>query len=104
MSIYLSHYPGKTQELLKYISVILDAAAKFPNYAWRYYDEQFRVRRAERVQNWGKINSDLWLRAMSVSSTTFSYQPDVYQFGSAMFTVVATNTHAICVAALSMVC
>ena len=31
MSIYLSRYPGKTQELLKYISVICDAAAKFPN-------------------------------------------------------------------------
>ena len=82
MSIYLARYPGKTQELLKYISVIQAAAAKFPNYAWRYYDEQFRVRQAERVQNWGKINSDLWLRTMPVSSTTFSYQPDVYQFDS----------------------
>ena len=81
MSIYL-RYPGKTQELLKYISAIRDAAAKFPNYDWRYYDEQFRVRQAERVQNVGKINSDLWLRTMPVSSTTFSYQPDVYQFGS----------------------
>ena len=82
MSIYLSRYPGKTQELLKYISVIRDAAVKFPNYAWRHYDEQFRVRQAEKVANWGKINSDLWLRTMPVSSTTFSFQPNVSQFGS----------------------
>ena len=46
MSIYLSRYPDKTQELLKYITAIRDAAAKFPNYAWRQYDEQFRVRQA----------------------------------------------------------
>ena len=80
MSIYLSRYPDKTQELLKYISVIRDAAAKFPNYSWRHYDEQFRARQEKRVANWGQIHSDLWLRTMSVSSTTST--SDVSQFGS----------------------
>ena len=83
MSIYLSRYPDKTQELLKYITAIRDAAAKFPNYAWRQYDEQFRVRQALKVENWGKINADLWLRTMPVSSTTsLPSQFDVYQFSS----------------------
>ena len=83
MGIYLSCFPDKTQELLKYITALRDAAAKFPNYAWRQYDEQFRFRQALKVENWGKINADLWLRTMPVSSTiSLPSQFDVYQFSS----------------------
>lgn len=63
-SIYLTKFPTKLQEILKYMATIRDAASKFPNFAWRLYDEQFRIRQALQVSNWGKINSDLWLRIM----------------------------------------
>lgn len=80
MSIYVSRYPDKIQELLRYITIIRDAAAKFSNYSWRQYDEQFRVRQALKVENWGRVNSDLWLRIMPVS--TSSVQPDGITYGS----------------------
>lgn len=79
MSIYVARYPDKIQELLRYITTIRDAAAKFSNYSWRQYDEQFRVRQALKVENWGRINSDLWLRIMPVSTPV---QTDGIPFGS----------------------
>ena len=64
-SIYLLEYPQKTQELLKYMSVIQEAASRSPWFQCRSYDEQFRLRQALQVQSWAVINSDLWLRCLS---------------------------------------
>ena len=63
-SIYSIRYPDKVQEMFKYMSIVRDAASKFPPSCWRSYDEQFRMRQAITVTNWGQINSDLWLRIM----------------------------------------
>ena len=52
------------QEMFKYMSVVRDAATKFPPTCWHSYDEQFRMRQAIVVTNWSHINSDLWLRIM----------------------------------------
>lgn len=67
-SIYLFRFPDRVQEILKYMSIIRDAAAKYPNFAWRTYDEQFRMRQVAQVSNWGKINPDLWMRIMASPS------------------------------------
>lgn len=72
-SIYVVRYSDKVQELYKYMSVIRDSANKFPSKSWRLYDEQFRMRQAIRVMNWGQINTDLWLRIMSSSSALSSF-------------------------------
>lgn len=82
-SVYLVRFPDKAQELLKYIAVIRDAASKYPNLSWRLYDEQFRIRQAITVSEWGKINPDLWLRTMpaATSVATTSVQ-SATQFGS----------------------
>ncbi|MEW8547619.1 MAG: hypothetical protein AB2693_29275, partial [Candidatus Thiodiazotropha sp.] len=64
-SIYLEQFPEKTHELLKYMSVIREAANRHAGFGWRNYDEQFRLRQAAQVQSWGTINSDLWLRCFS---------------------------------------
>lgn len=73
-SIYLLEYPSKTQELLKYMSIIREAATRSPWFQCRLYDEQFRLRQALRVESWGEINSDLWLRCFS-SRAPFTVQP-----------------------------
>lgn len=72
-SIYLEHFPEKTQELLKYMSVIREAANTHAGFGWRNYDEQFRLRQAAQVQSWGTINSDLWLRCFSSNQASSSY-------------------------------
>lgn len=82
MSIYVAHYPDKIQELLNYIMIIRDAAAKFPTYSWRQYDEQFRVRQAVKVESWGKVNPDLWLRIMPVSTGFSTAQSVGTAYGS----------------------
>lgn len=74
-SIYLKRYPDKIQELLQYMIIIRDAASRSTStFSRRTYDEQFRLRQATSVQPWGKLNSDLWLRVMT-SSTSQSDQP-----------------------------
>lgn len=72
-SIYLKKFPDKTQELLQYMCIIREAASRSNSFAWRSYDEQFRIRQASNLQSWGKLNPDLWLRVMS--SNSFS-QPE----------------------------
>ena len=66
-SIYTVRYPDKVQELFRYMSVIRDASSKFPFNSCRLYDEQFRMRQAIKVMNWGNINPYLWLRIMPSS-------------------------------------
>ena len=63
-SIYVTRYPDKMQEILKYMSIIRDAASKFSPTSWRSYDEQFRMRQEKQVARWDHINSDLWLSIM----------------------------------------
>lgn len=69
-SIYLKRYPDKTQDLLQYMNIIREAAARSSSLSWRTYDEQFRLRQSTNPQPWGKLNSDLWLRVMTVSSAS----------------------------------
>ena len=69
-SIYLQQFPNKTQQLLKYMSVIRDASRKYPVNAWRTYDEQIRMRQSLQTHDWGKLNADLWMRTMSTGPST----------------------------------
>ena len=66
-SIYTVCYPDKVQELFKYMPVIRDSSSKFPFNSCKLYDEQFRMRQAIKVMNWGNIIPDLWLRIMPSS-------------------------------------
>ena len=70
-SIFLKKHPSKTQELLQYMSIIREATSRSPSsFAWRQYDEHFRLRQATQAQPWNKINADLWLRVMTMSTHT----------------------------------
>lgn len=46
MSVCLRKDPTLAQDLIKYMWVIRDAAAKFKKFDWQTYDEQFRLRQA----------------------------------------------------------
>lgn len=75
-SIYLKKHPSKAQELLQYMNIIREAASRSSaSFAWRSYDEAFRVRQASDLQSWGKINPDLWLRLMSSTTHVRSETP-----------------------------
>ena len=61
-SIYLSAHPSKATELLKYASIVRDAAARFYGWGWRIYDVQFRHRQ-QRAPNrsWAIVDGEMWL-------------------------------------------
>ena len=66
-SVYLAKFPAKNVEILKYMSVIREAASRYPVSAWNNYDQQFRLRQAQEStrQPWSSLNGELWLRLMS---------------------------------------
>lgn len=70
MSVFIKVNPSKANEMLQYMSLIRECAHRQGGYAWRTYDEQFRVRQASNPAPWSSINQDLWLRCMSLRDTT----------------------------------
>ncbi|KAJ8320014.1 hypothetical protein KUTeg_001601 [Tegillarca granosa] len=66
MHVYLQRYPNRALELTQYIAIIRDAAKRTGGLGWRDYDEQFRLRQAINYRPWSQLNSDLWLRLISV--------------------------------------
>lgn len=68
-SIYISAYPTKASEILHYMYLIREAAARQKGYAWRAYDEQFRIRQAAFPSSWAAINNDLWWRCMQMKES-----------------------------------
>lgn len=69
-SVYLTAYPDKAAQLLHYMFVIREAAARQKGFCWRDYDEQFRIRQANNLSSWSVINNDLWWRCMQVRETS----------------------------------
>ena len=69
-SIYLAKFPTKTGELLQYMFNIRESAVNKGGFAWRNYDEQFRLRQALNPSSWAHINSDLWWRCTLTKETS----------------------------------
>ncbi|MES9883961.1 MAG: hypothetical protein ABW185_24190 [Sedimenticola sp.] len=65
-AIFIKKHPSMASELLEYMSIIREAESRSSgSFAWRLYDENFRMRQAVKPQSWAKINPDLWLRTMT---------------------------------------
>ena len=64
-SVYLKEFPEKNIEILKYMSVIREAATRYPLNARVSYDQQFRQANELTRQSWESLNGELWLRVMS---------------------------------------
>ena len=62
MAIVLVKKPELASELLRYITIIREAAQGSPNNAWMVYDEQFSMRQAVHPRPWNEYNSELWMR------------------------------------------
>ena len=68
LDIFCHHYQEtseKANELLQYMALIWEARCG-GSLAWRIHDENFRMRQAVQPQSWSSINSDLWLRTMTL--------------------------------------
>jgi hypothetical protein len=75
MSVYLEKFPNQVQQLLKYSFTIREMAKTFQGYAWRSYDENFRLCRATSLWPWDKINQELYMRSVSSSFAATLPQP-----------------------------
>ena len=66
-SVYLREFPAKNAEILKHMSIIMEAAFRYPVRAWNSYSQLFRLRQANEKtrQAWSSLNSELWLRVIS---------------------------------------
>jgi len=67
-AIFISQHPDRATELLKYTSIIRDAARKFHGSGWRDYDIEFRRRQASNPsQCWAVIDGELWCTILMAS-------------------------------------
>ena len=70
-AVLIKKFPGIANELLHYMSLIRDAEARSQgSLAWVAYDENFRMRQSVQPQSWAKINTDLWLRSMTLQASS----------------------------------
>lgn len=72
MAIYITAHTEEASDLLKYMFNIREAAFKQGGFAWRAYDEQFRLRQEFSKSSWAVINTDLWWRCSLGNACTSS--------------------------------
>lgn len=66
MSIYLEKFPGKAQDMLKYMHNIRLAAGRQGHLGWAKYDEQFRLKMERHpTSSWGVVDVELWVMFIS---------------------------------------
>ena len=67
-SICLQKYHDKSIDILRHMSILREAATRYPASAWRTYDEQCRLRQVSKSTrpSWGSLNGELWLRVMTI--------------------------------------
>ena len=60
-AVFLEAHPHRTQELLKYMSLVRTAASRYQGFGWRDYDKHFRMRQqVQPLRSWASIDSELW--------------------------------------------
>ncbi len=71
MSIYIKKHPMLAGDLLQYMAIIREAEGRSSgSMSWKTYDENFRMRQAIKPQSWASIHPDLWLRTMTLTTST----------------------------------
>lgn len=62
IEIFSLKHPERTNELLRYLSVIRNIAANNPLHKWLEYDSTFRLRMSKNpTRSWAQIDGHLWL-------------------------------------------
>jgi len=75
--VITENHPSKASELIKYITILRNAAAEFPASKWLLYDQQFRLRISRNPsRSWANIDGELWLRfiASAATNSVFSFK------------------------------
>ena len=68
MGVLTSKFPGRSQELLQYMSLIRHAAQTHKGLGWCIYDHKFRRKAAlNAALKWSEIDQQLWLCIFTVS-------------------------------------
>ena len=68
MGVLTSKFPGRSQELLQYMSLIRHAAQTHRGLGWCIYDHKFRRKAAlNATLKWSEIDQQLWLCIFTVS-------------------------------------
>lgn len=66
MAIYLEKFPGKAQDMLKYMHNIRLAAGRQGHLGWAKYDKQFRLKMERHpTSSWGVVDVKLWVMFIS---------------------------------------
>ena len=66
MGVMLEKWPGKRQELLKYMHNVRLAASRVSVIGWSVYDEQYSLRMARFPHSfWRDVDMELWLLYVS---------------------------------------
>ncbi|VDI70629.1 Hypothetical predicted protein [Mytilus galloprovincialis] len=94
MSIYCSVHPHKFQELVKYMSSVRKGAKRHGGIGWKYYDEQYRLKKArEPSGSWGKLDSEYWMWYMQSTSVQLEGQaPNQASNSRALYTNQTATT------------
>lgn len=79
ISIYCSIHASRFQELLKYMYVVRQGAAR-NTLGWLSYDEQYRLRKANNPESsWADVDMELWLLFMN-GYQSYSNRVNTYQY------------------------
>jgi hypothetical protein len=79
-TIVLEKLPQKAPELIKYQSIIRDAAYLYSGFAWRIYDIKFRQKHAADTQrSWAIPDTILWLRSFTGMAKPAPYASQTQQ-------------------------
>lgn len=91
--VITENHPSKSSELIKYITIIRNAASEFPQSRWLLYDQQFRLRLSRNpTRSWANIDGELWLRFIATAASN-----PVYNFkNNARYACFDYNYKGIC--------
>lgn len=84
ISIFARAHPDKLQDLLNYMSNVRLGAKRYGGLGWKYYDEQYRMRKALDPSSTWAVDHELWMLYMYYSppGSTTSRQQKCWGFNN----------------------
>ncbi|MES9881499.1 MAG: hypothetical protein ABW185_11520, partial [Sedimenticola sp.] len=69
MDIYVQKYPGEISGLLSYCNLVRDLERAHGVAAFNFYDRTFRAHRQSQPLPWGRMHTELWVKATTLSAS-----------------------------------
>ena len=97
MGVLTSKFPGRSQELLQYMSLIRHAAQTHRGLGWCIYDHKFRRKAAlNATLKWSEIDQQLWLCIFTVSPEMLRREYPLFSNGPQLTTSSGAVRGGIC--------